>query len=499
VTPSGTASTTRSSLSAALSDPASRAGLAMTSSDYPVTPGDVYSLSYLTASGLVTIPLIVDTDTSLSIANLGKVDARGMRFPDLRRIVEKKILDAYPLSAPRLIVQSCGLFPVYIQGEVLQSTTLYLWGLSRLSDLWSDMPPPMTSTPNAPDREGTTTNSTGATQAEPGYVTPYASDRDVTVRAQDGSTQSYDLFRAGRDGDLGQNPRLRPYDTVIFNRYSRSVSVSGAVRRAGVYQLLPGDSLKELIDGYCDGLDPKADPSRIVLTHVVGAKNNVGNTTIIDYAGNPNVELQNADELAVPSAQDLLPVVYFEGALGVGVNGAALQASQRIPYTFYPGETLGQATQKMRDRFSAVSDLAKAYVIRGDTKIAVDLSKFLYSSDFSSDIPLVQNDVVLVPFRQFFVSVSGGVKLPGRYPYIPDRSWDYYVNLAGGFDNEKNSGQKLDIIDVQGKHHDKTRLIQPEDSLVAAQNNPIPTLGTFAAIVYAVAEAIYVVITLIKM
>ena len=185
----------------------------------------------------------------------------------------------------------------------------------------------------------------------------------------------------------------------------------------------------------------------------------------------------------MPSANELLPCVYFEGAIGVGINGEDPQTSRRVVYTFYPGETLSQATQKLRTQLSAVSDIKNAYIKRGDEKIVVDMSSFLFNKDFTNDVPLVANDTIIIPFRQFFVSVAGAVKTPGRYPYIPDRSWDYYVNLAGGIDEDKNSGQTLQIVDLQGKTHSKDKPIQPEDSIVVASNSFLYNFGKISAIV----------------
>ena len=116
-----------------------------------------------------------------------------------------------------------------------------------------------------------------------------------------------------------------------------------------------------------------------------------------------------------------------------------------------------------------------------------------------TDITLEQADVVLVPFRQFFVSVSGAVNLPGRYPYVPDRSWDYYVNLAGGFNADKNSREKLDIVDVKGTHQPKTRLIQPEDSIVAATNNGLYFFGQYAAIITTILSLITSILYIAKL
>ena len=220
---------------------------------------------------------------------------------------------------------------------------------------------------------------------------------------------------------------------------------------------------------------------------------------IIDYSEAANTELMNYDSVTVPSSNLLLPVAYFEGAVGAGLNGAALQASQRFPYTFFPGETLSQATQKMREQFTTVSDLVDAYVLRDNGKIPIDLSKFLFSKDFSADMVLQSADVVLVPFRQSFVSVSGAVNLPGRYPFVPDRTWDYYVNLAGGFDQDKNSGQKVDIIDVKGMRQQKTRPIQPEDSIVAASNSVLYIFGKYAVVISTVLSLLTTILYLSKL
>ena len=56
----------------------------------------------------------------------------------------------------------------------------------------------------------------------------------------------------------------------------------------------------------------------------------------------------------------------------------------------------------------------------------------LYDANFYSDFELEENDILRIPFKQLFVIVSVAVNQPGKYPYIPDRTYDYYVNLAGG-------------------------------------------------------------------
>jgi protein involved in polysaccharide export with SLBB domain len=686
----------------------------MTTPEYPVTPGDVYTLSFLTATGAVTSSIVIDAEGKVNLSNIGIMDARNMRFVDLKKGIEKKVLDAYALSAPQVLIESCGIFPVYVEGEVLRAKTVYLWGLSRLSELWTDV------TPYSSNRYVTVTGRDGRSKdydifkvwrfgdlgqnpylkpfdtvrfnrfdrsvklagavhrpgdyqilpgenisqlieyyggglldtAQPEYttivrrssdampqgmvinlnyssgtqklpdlmdgdsvsiasselylpvvyfegaispeaeaalqygmdrqtyrkgdklsralrmvanrilptadlkrafivrkgqadtvpvnlerllyayeekddlalepqdriiipfgsqqvfvtgevaksswvdssgtvrlrkvieplLTKYSSIRDVVIVNESGEAKSYDLFKADREGDLSEDPFVTSGDVIIVKEVQRLVTIEGQVRKPGSYQLLPQDDLKALIEIYGGGLTEKANAERISLVRSQVSESILGEKRVIDFYTMPHFTLAGFDTLSVPTSQDFLPAVFFEGALGVGVNGDSLQAAQRIPYAFTPGETLSQAVQKIRAQFSAVSDLKNAYMERGSTKVPVDIETLLYTKDYSKDMPLAAGDTIIVPFRQFFVSVSGSVFKPGRYPYVPDRRWDYYVNLAGGIDEEKNSGQKLAIWDVKGEQRTPEHFVMPEDSIVVAQNSFLYIFGQVSPI-----------------
>jgi protein involved in polysaccharide export with SLBB domain len=60
------------------------------------------------------------------------------------------------------------------------------------------------------------------------------------------------------------------------------------------------------------------------------------------------------------------------------------------------------------------------------------------------------------------VLVSGAVKAPGRFPYVPDRQADYYINLAGGRDDLLNNKWGVTIRDMNNKKVKKNVMIEPE-------------------------------------
>jgi protein involved in polysaccharide export with SLBB domain len=102
---------------------------------------------------------------------------------------------------------------------------------------------------------------------------------------------------------------------------------------------------------------------------------------------------------------------------------------------------------------------------------------------YRNDILIEENDTLIIPFRQYFVSVAGAVALPGRYPYIPDRSWEYYIGLAGGFDPNRNSGDKITITEISGKKMKKSDAITPETVITAESNKFLYGFNQIAPII----------------
>ena len=104
----------------------------------------------------------------------------------------------------------------------------------------------------------------------------------------------------------------------------------------------------------------------------------------------------------------------------------------------------------------------------------------------------------MIPFKQFFVIVSGAVLMPGRYPYIPDRTYEYYVDLAGGFDPERHTGKAVIITDIDNKVLGKDDPIGPETKIVAPNNNPLYLFGRISGIVGTIISITTLVITLLR-
>ena len=464
--PDGEVSNLSYALDEAQKTPEGRAALAMSTDAYPATPGDMYSLTFLTAGGLQNLVLIVEADYSVNLSNLGKFSAEGMSFERVKAFVSDKVLKSYPLSSPQLVVSMTGTFPVRVVGEVRKAAEYYAWGLTRLSKIAN-----LSSTVNT-------------------------SYRSIEIRDRKGIVRKFDLFAMERDGNFSQDPFLRPGDTVSFSRAERTVVISGAVERPGSYVLLPGENLKDLILRYGNGFTERADPTRLDLIRYVQASGSAGERRSIVY-GDGSFQLQNRDAILVPTYQELLPVMFIEGAVGTGEAGANLEGARRITYQFYPGEDLSQAVRAKRGVFTEVSDIKNAYVVRDGNKLPVDIGKYLYDKDFTDSIPIEPNDLLIIPFKQYFVSVGGAVRSPGRYPYVPDRNWRYYVSLAGGIDEERNVGDTLRIRDIGDALLPMDAMLPPESKIMVDSNSFLYFFGRYAPVVTTILSVLTTTLSII--
>ena len=333
-------------------------------------------------------------------------------------------------------------------------------------------------------------------------LTPYSSTRNVIVRNVEGEEKVYDLFLARRDGDLSQDPYIRSGETIIVGRLERKVEIRGEVERPGTYELLSGENLKDLVERYGNGLTEFADLSRIEILKAKTENSVVGEKFYIKASGldDPQIAAYKVDcydTIYIDSFNNLKPSIFVEGAVieGAGKTGTELVASNKLSLVFNPGENYAFFVRNHRGIFTSVSDLENAYITRNGEYIPVDLNLMLYDASYYSDLVLEKDDILTVPFKQFFVSVAGAVNKPGRYPFIPDRGFDYYVGLAGGFDTNKNSMEMVEIIDVNGKKHKKNEKILPEYTITAKTNSFLYYFNHYAPVITTLLSIVSTTIT----
>lgn len=458
--------------------------------DYLVTPGDVYRLSYVVYNSPVVFDIAIDTSYNVRVSNLAVINIEGKTYIEFKKIVESIVIKNYPMTAVQFSLVHQGAFSVFVRGEVKTAYEHKAGALTRLSDIIQDC------------------------------LTPYSSTRDIKITSANGKTKTYDLFKATRDGQLKENPYVRPGDVIEIGRAERFISIEGSIERPGTYEILKDENIDAMITVYGHGLTQSADLSSLtVYRGADSASFPLGNVFFLDTEEKQNeFILENGDRIVINNKSSRKPVIYFEGALNISEekildsvtkddkkikdinninNINDTDKSTIIPVQFTPGDDLVSMIRSRRSWFSPKSDTYNAYLVRSGKKIPINLNKIFYDINYNEFIEVLPEDKLVVPFLEQYVTVSGAVISPGRYPYVPDRTWEYYVSLAGGFDTNRNDWGSVVITNVYGKKMNKKDVILPETTITARVNSFSYFFNKYSPIITVSASVITAVLAIL--
>jgi len=450
-------STTVQTFSGTATELQQRILMAVSDVSYPITPGDTFRLSYTDSVNRIVTDLQVDSNYTVDIPAMGTIDAKGMTLPQLKEKIFALVGTYFAFSNPQLTMTGTGSFFVTVKGEVNSTGSYPAWGLSRLSSVVSD-------------------------------ATNFASSRDVTVRSLGGTEHHYDLYQALRKGNLTQDPLLKAGDVVTVGRADRIVTLSGRVFRPGTYQLLSGENLKDLVTTYGGGLMPGADIQRI---RVQRFDNDISqwNVEYVDLLQSDS-SLVSYDQVVVDSIEQTTGSVTVEGAIrsdeaydATTSTAIAGQASGRIFYQFYPGETLQQMVRSLQVRLMTSSDYEHASFIRNGKKQMLNLRGMLSGTDATEPLVLQTNDQLIIPFAQRFVTVTGAVTRPGTYAYVPEKTADYYIALAGGVTTDAYKPISVSVTDGTGNKMRSDSIVGKEYSVKVKENTFVRDLAPTVAVI----------------
>ena len=434
----------------ALADPRARLAIAIASEAYPVTPGDIYNLSYASAGQAVSFDVVVRSDYTIGLRLFGQVAGRGKTFLQIRQEVEGVVARAYPNSLPALEIRSVGLFPILVKGAVPSPGRIVAWGLSRLSDVF---------------QEG---------------LEPYGSDRAVLVISAGEVSREYDLFRATHMGEEDHDPLLKAADVVIVPRSDRTVELQGEINRAGRYRLQESEGTSELLFQFGAGPTPLADLGRIRLERWAGEEMSVSYLSLEELRSRP---LHDGDVITLPPKTANRPIAFFEGAVQTATAGerassiiATVNAGEeygRVMVPFTPGETVFGAFQTIQNALAPLADLGGAFLIRRDEAqpIPLDLQRLMGEYSVDRDPALWPYDRIVIPTSRAYVTVSGAVTAPGAYNYSAGKPPSFYLTLAGGIDPERNVDGSVLSLGPDGTRMTGEAVVKPGSRLIVPANS----------------------------
>ena len=271
----------------------------------------------------------------------------------------------------------------------------------------------------------------------------------------------FNLGKVVLQGDPLNNIELLPGDVVTVysqkdirvpvSRQTRLVAIEGEVSAPGIYQLLPGESLKQLI-GRAGGFTPQA--------YVYG----------LDFS---------REETRIRQRENL------QQAMARLESLAATQTAR---------DAANRRDDPSAGRSAAVSDAAtQAQLMRlarlqPNGRIALELSTDVNAVEQLPDVPLENGDRISVPTRPGFVTVAGAVVNTNALLWRPGRTAGDYLQLAGVEDSADAANMFILRADGTVSHTQGRRgffgsgglegqPLQPGDALVVPSQLDYETWG----------------------
>lgn len=271
-----------------------------------------------------------------------------------------------------------------------------------------------------------------------GGPTTGGSFRHVEVHRGGSLIHTADLYDFLVRGDGASDIRLENNDRIFVPPAARHVRIEGAVRRPMVYEMKPGEGIRDLL-AFAGGLRSDALVRRIQIDRIVppseqrpGYYRTLVDVDVAQLASEQGEPLNDGDVVTVSAVSDLRR------------NRVWIDGEVRNPgvYEWAPGSTLWS----MLERADGLSELAYTPRVHVYRYVETDGSRRLLQASLERDeagrplhdLPLADNDSIVVLSRRAlrteeFVTIDGFVKSPDTYPLARGMTLRDLILAAEGF------------------------------------------------------------------
>ena len=387
--------------------------------DYPIGVGDNIIVS-LWGGADFEESYEVARDGSIFPQGLGKITVQGLTFENVRRIIEDRFKRVIPpstniavtLGQPRsILIQSSG--EVEDPGPRAVSAFSNALNVIALS----------------------------------GGITEFGDLRNILISRGGRIIDSIDVYKYLTTGDYGKHLYLEDNDFIIVPFYDKKVLATGQFRRPMYYQLKKDEGVDALIK-YSGGFSSDAYKSGGAIIRNV---NEIQTIKTVNF--NAIGLMANGKKTDEPLYDGDIIVV---NTINAGLkNKVTVRGEVAYPnvYEIRKGDRLFDIINRAGG-VTPNSYVDRAYVYKGagdstnvkSDKIEVSLSDLNKNINSSNNISIEANDVIEVFNKnQFadrqFVTISGEVRKPGRFPRYGGMSLKDLIYFANGLKPSAEFGQ----------------------------------------------------------
>jgi protein involved in polysaccharide export with SLBB domain len=266
--------------------------------------------------------------------------------------------------------------------------------------------------------------------------------REVKLIRGNKQVASLDVYQFMLSGTQQGNLKLQDQDVLLVSPYKNLVSVEGAVKRVGIYELKDGQTLAELAE-YFGGFTPIAYTNLLTVERLNGTQKEIREVAYIDAK---DFIMQAGDKLVVEEILDR-----YE-------NKITIQGEVYRPGSFEMFEKMSLKTLiKKAEGITPEAFLLRGLLVRtfDDThkeNIAFSVSEILNGS---STIVLKARDQVRIFNKEELreertITIAGAVNTPNTFDFVDKLQIEDVIALSGGL----SSGADEQVISVSRRLKD---------------------------------------------
>lgn len=250
--------------------------------------------------------------------------------------------------------------------------------------------------------------------------------RQIEIIRNNKVVRKLDVYDFLLRGDQANNIRLQDQDIIRIPPYQQRVEFLGEVKRPAIFEMLPGESLDQLIN-FAGGFTEAAYTARIKVLQNTDKERRMKDVAAADFK---SYQPQMGDKFYVEPILER-----FENR--VSIEGAVFRPGN---YALSEGLTLSQLLQKAEglkeDAFTQRAYLTRLKADNTFELIAFDLAKILNGG--TDDILLKREDQVQIASifdlrDKYKITIDGAVRLPGELKYAENMALEDAIIQAGGF------------------------------------------------------------------
>lgn len=269
-----------------------------------------------------------------------------------------------------------------------------------------------------------------------GGPTKLGTFRDIKLIRNNKTIASLDIYEYLLNGTQNANLKLQDQDVLLVGPYQNLITVEGAVKRPGIYELNTSQTLADLIN-YFGGFTSNSYTDLLVLERFDGIQKEV-----------KEVNLKNASSFLMQSGDRIL----VQEVLDLYKNKVSIEGEVYRPGNFELTENMTLKDLLLKaEGVTPEAFLNRANIIRSTDNTNQENIPFSVTDILNdiANIPLLKNDKIIILNKKDLrenrtVTITGAVNKPQTFEYIDNLQIEDLISKAGGL----KEGANPDLISV---------------------------------------------------